>query len=224
MMNYLIKRSKRKTLAIQILPSQSVLIRAPLRCRDEEIQRFYIKHNAWIQNKLSEYQQYPGLPESQYTHNGSLWLLGKPMDIQVITGIRNQVLINSNRLIVTQKSNLNEHKVEPQINRWKRHYGKALYGERLNFWAERFPISLPKFQYKTRKMKRQWGNCNNLGMITINSQLIRYPMHCIDYVIVHELTHLKYLHHGVSFYRLMESVMPDWRENKQLLSQYSGPT
>jgi len=85
-----------------------------------------------------------------------------------------------------------------------------------------FPIQLKDYQFRLRKMKRQWGNCNQRGMITINSQLIRYPLTCIDYVMVHELTHLKHLHHGRAFYQLLEQVMPDWRQHRLLLSQFSG--
>ena len=88
--------------------------------------------------------------------------------------------------------------------------------------APQFPIRLPDFQFKLRKMKRQWGNCNHKGIITINSQLIRYPLNCIDYVLIHELTHLIHLNHGKSFYRLMEQVCPNWNQQRLLLSQFSG--
>ncbi|RLA00756.1 MAG: hypothetical protein DRQ47_09065, partial [Gammaproteobacteria bacterium] len=97
-----------------------------------------------------------------------------------------------------------------------------LFVERLSFWAEQFPEPMENYQFRLRKMKRQWGNCNNKRIITISSRLIRYPQSCIDYVLVHELTHLKYLHHGRSFYRLLEKVMPDWQEQQRMLSQFSG--
>lgn len=56
----------------------------------------------------------------------------------------------------------------------------------------------------------------------MNSQLIRYPIECIEYVAVHELTHLKYMNHGKYFHQLLESVLPHWKDAKRCLSQFSG--
>jgi len=221
-MNYEIKRSKRKTLSIQVYRDQRVQVRAPLRCKDSEIEHFIAKHEGWVRNKLDESLEYPGLPESEFVADGYLWLLGEKHFVEVNNGKPNSVVIKENKIIVTQANLLDEDKTYRLIYNWKADYAAALFKERLNLWAAQFPILLPSFQFKLRKMKRQWGNCNHKGIITINSQLIRYPLNCIDYVLIHELTHLKHLNHGKSFYRLMEQVCPDWHEQRLLLSQFSG--
>jgi predicted metal-dependent hydrolase len=221
-MNYEIKRSKRKTLSIQVYRDQRVQVRAPLRCKDSEIERFVAKHEDWVRNKLDESLEYPGLPESKFVADGYLWLLGEKHFIEVNLGKPNSVVIEEGKIIVTQLNLLDVDKTYRLINNWKADYAATLFNERLNIWAAQFPIRLPSFQFKLRKMKRQWGNCNHKGIITINSQLIRYPLHCIDYVLVHELTHLKHLNHGKNFYRLMEEVCPDWNQQRLLLAQFSG--
>jgi len=195
-MNYEIKRSKRKTLTIQVFRDQRVEVRAPLRCKDSEIERFMAKHENWVINKLNESQAYPGLPPSQFNHQGYLWLFGEQLTIEVTAGIRNIVSLEQGRLVVIQTQPQDSEKTNRLITRWKKAYAANFFEQRLEYWATQFPLVLPEHQFKIRKMKRQWGNCNHRGIITINSQLIRYPLACIDYVLVHELTHLKHLNHG----------------------------
>ena len=218
---YKIKRSKRKTLSIQVHRNQQVLIRAPLRCKDSEISRFLHKHSGWVQRKLEDSLKNPGLPESEYKDGGALWLLGDKKTINVVDSNKKAVTLSEDNLIIYQTLPLDPKNIFRLISGWKRAFAATLFEERLAYWSKEFTIKLPAYQFKIRKMKRQWGNCNSKGIITINSQLVRYPLSCIDYVIVHELTHLKHLNHGPNFYRLMASVMPDWKEQKQLLSDFS---
>jgi hypothetical protein len=66
-------------------------------------------------------------------------------------------------------------------------------------------------------MRKRWGSLSKGGMLTLNTDLIRAPRECIDYVIIHELCHLKYHDHGSEYYRLLERVMPDWEKRKHKL-------
>ena len=221
-MQYEIIRSKRKTISIQVYRDQRVLIRAPLKCKDNEISQFLHKHIDWIQRKLEDSLNNPGLPESEYNEGGALWLLGDKKTVNVVDSKKKAMVLSEDKLVIYQTVNFDSKRLHQLITGWKREFAATIFEDRLAFWSTKFPIKLPAYQFKIRKMKRQWGNCNHRGIITINSQLVRYPLSCIDYVIVHELTHLKYLNHGRYFYQLMASVMPDWKEQKQLLSDFSG--
>lgn len=68
-----------------------------------------------------------------------------------------------------------------------------------------------------RAMKSRWGSLSQAGTMTLNSQLIRAPRACIEYVITHELCHLTHRDHDASFYRLLGQIMPDWEKRKQRL-------
>jgi predicted metal-dependent hydrolase len=97
---------------------------------------------------------------------------------------------------------------------------KAKLVERFDAITSRFARSLPgKPNLSIRKMKRRWGSYSSNGRITLNVDLIRAPLPCIDYVIVHELAHGRHPHHGRAFFDLLSQMMPDWERRKGTLER-----
>jgi predicted metal-dependent hydrolase len=76
--------------------------------------------------------------------------------------------------------------------------------------------------WRQRRMRTQWGNCSPRGEITLNTNLVKASTHLIDYVIQHEVCHLRHYDHGKHFRRLMDEHMPDWRARRRELNADSG--
>jgi predicted metal-dependent hydrolase len=81
----------------------------------------------------------------------------------------------------------------------------------------RFSPSSAPVRLQIRDMKTRWGSLSKGGILTLNIKLIAAPKECIEYVVVHELCHLKYPNHDKKFYRLLETRLPDWEKRKQKL-------
>lgn len=79
---------------------------------------------------------------------------------------------------------------------------------------------IEKPSIKIREMKVRWGSCHREDKIIIlNSELIKAPKHCIDYVVLHELIHFKYKNHNDEFYTFLTSLMPEWTKRKKVLDE-----
>ena len=96
------------------------------------------------------------------------------------------------------------------------HFNKSL--DRIYETVRKYNI--PKPEIKIREMKSRWGSCHrDAGLIVLNSELIKTPKHCIDYVVLHELIHFKFKYHDNEFYTFLTSLMPDWKKWKKILDE-----
>jgi predicted metal-dependent hydrolase len=113
----------------------------------------------------------------------------------------------------------NSDSVSRLLQDWYLQHAKILFAARLSYWiSESRPLAVPEIPTLiVRKMARRWGSCTKRGTITLNVDLIKVPRTFIDYVIVHELCHLRVHSHSPAFYRLLTRAMPDWRQRKERL-------
>ena len=111
-------------------------------------------------------------------------------------------------------------RVRTLVRRWFRERAETVFREVFDAWAvkaEREGIKADGFQI--RQMKNRWGSCTGEGHILLNPQLIIAPLPSIEYVVVHELCHLKEHNHSSRFYRLLHTLMPDWEQRRERLNQ-----
>lgn len=106
-----------------------------------------------------------------------------------------------------------------KLDNWLKNQTKKIFEERLNFIYDRFNENIPHPDLKIRKMKGKWGVCNiTKCYITLNSNLIREPAHCLDYVIIHELSHLVYADHSKNFWELVSKYCPNYKQIRKELN------
>lgn len=101
---------------------------------------------------------------------------------------------------------------------WYRQRAEKVFQERLDVCQARAKReSITATGLTIRKMKTRWGSCSKTGRILLNLELMQAPKECIDYVIMHELCHLKEHHHGPKFWQLLKKLMPDYESRKKRL-------
>lgn len=212
-------KSARKTISISINRDAKVVIRTPKRITDAKIHEIITLKKQWILKKIAQISEANAKPsQTNYQETGILYFLGREYEIKFSQGSKNSVSFDGNFVCVESK----HYDGFAILEKWLKKQVVQVFSQRLVY---NFEIFSQKFNYnfpivKIRKMKSRWGSMvsgKKVGVMTLNFNLIHKPIECIDYVIMHELCHLKHANHGADFYILQQSFVPNWRELKALL-------
>lgn len=211
--------ANRKTMEIAVHPDESVVITSPAGTDFEEIIRRLNKRARWIKKQQAYFRQFtPRTPPRKYLGGESHLYLGRQYRLRIRSGKFNEMKLTRGFFQITCKRELSREKVRGQLEAWYLDKAREKFSERLEFCVLKFKRKgIPYPKLSIRKMRTRWGSLSALGTLTLNLDLIRAPKECIDYVITHELCHVKHQEHGPKFYRLLEKVMPDWEKRKHKL-------
>ena len=136
------------------------------------------------------------------------YYLGNKYDIVVIDGLKDIDRVD-NKIYTPSIEILNKY-ITKEL--------KKIYLERLDYWYNNFEENIPYPKLKVRKMKTRWGVCNRKNMtVTLNLELIKYNIRCLDYVIVHELSHYIHFNHSTSFWQLVSKYCPNYKNIRKEL-------
>ena len=212
----------RGTLGISVHPDLRVTVEAPTGTPQAEIEARLLKRAAWILRRQRQYQTYlPHLPPRQYVSGESHRFLGRQYRLKVLAAAGEAVSLDRTYLYVRLPDPTNRPRIRELLDSWYLDRARVVFAERL---AACFPklqhagISFPGLAI--RAMSSRWGSTSPAGGITLNVKLIQMPRACTDYVVFHELCHLKEPNHSPAYYRLLERVLPDWRERRSRLNAF----
>jgi predicted metal-dependent hydrolase len=211
----------RKTLAIDVLPDLQVKVTAPEGSDLDEVAGRVKKRGAWILRQMRELETYlPHLPPRQYVSGETHRYLGKQYRLKVVEGEEERVKLKGGRLLVQLSDKQAKERIKWLLDEWYRGHAQRVFQERLDACFPRvakYGLEYPPFAI--RQMEKRWGSCTPEGKILLNLKLIQVPKPLIDYVVMHELCHLKEHNHGSGFWELIGRAMPDWRERRQRLNE-----
>lgn len=209
----------RKTLEIAVHPDQTVVIKAPLGTEIEEIQKRVVRRAAWIMKQLAFFRQFdPRTPARRYVGGETHLYLGKQYRLRIRKRNQDTVKLTKGFFEIGVQGCISSEKVKCLLEVWFKERAARKFNESIDrCWAYVEKFSLVKPQLEIKHMKRRWGSFSANGRLTLNTDLIRAPRECIDYVVIHELSHLRYDNHGTEFYKFLDKVMPDWEKRKHRL-------
>ena len=217
-----LERKSIKNIYLRVVPpAGTVRLSAPKRATLEELARFVAKHRAWIEEKQAKIAAKP-LPSARRFLSGERFFVwGEPLQLTVKFGRGcNIVLRDGSRLILSLKAQETESSPaerEALLNEWyRRELARAV--PPLLARAETI-VGKSAAEWRIKNMKTKWGTCNiRARRIWLNLQLAKYPVSCLEYIIIHELAHLWEHYHNAHFKSLMDKFCPDWRERKKLVN------
>jgi predicted metal-dependent hydrolase len=218
---FALEYSPRKTLAIEVHPDSSILVKAPTDATIESIESKVIHRAAWIARQQRQFDRYaPALPIPEYVSGEGYRYLGRQYRLKLIENSIYKIRIWQGRLEFNTPTPFDREHVERSISNWFRDRAMAIFLERYQYCTRLVaPYSIEhNIGFELRTMSKRWGSCTPTGRIFLNPLLISASKDCIDYVIIHELCHLLFPNHSSSFYRLLASILPDWSHRKQKLN------
>ncbi|MHB8765886.1 MAG: M48 family metallopeptidase [Deferrisomatales bacterium] len=220
---YTVQRTKRKSLAISVHPDLAVTVRAPEDTPPEAIRERVRQRGAWIQKAWREFELYlPKQPPRRYVSGETHRYLGRQYRLRTEQGEEESVKCLRGYLRVTTRGEPSPEKTRRLLEEWYREHARRVFRERLEACSQRASVEgIQQPPLAIRKMPTRWGSCSNAGRINLNLELIKASKDCIDYVITHELCHLKERHHGPRFWRLMAKLMPDYEARREKLNRFA---
>ena len=208
-----------KNMYLRVRPSQGrIAISSPKHIRDETIRLFILSKLDWIETRSEKLQQQALLTPQKYVDLETHYVWGKEYSLSIIEkNTIPSIKLTHNTLQLIVKPSASFETKKQLINKWFREQLRLQASPIIEKWCPILGVSINKLYI--RQMKSCWGSCNTQKeTIRLNTELVKKPIECLEYVIVHELVHLLEPSHNKTFHALMSKYLPDWKARKLLLS------
>ncbi|MCW1883097.1 M48 family metallopeptidase [Luteolibacter flavescens] len=215
-----LRRSRRRTLAISVLPDGSLELAAPEDAAEDAILAKVEKRSRWIATQRRAFREMNiAPPPRRYVSGATHRYLGRQYRLKVTMGESTSVILKGGFFQIATP-NAEAAEVEAALKSWFRVRAKEQFQKRVASWADWCrKRRLPEPRLQLRQMPKRWGSASADGRIALNPELIHTPGPCIDYVIVHEICHLKHPAHDKAFFRQLSVLLPNWRTLKVRLEK-----
>ena len=214
-------RKKIKNVHLKVFRSLEVVLSVPSTVPNDWIDSFLENHVDWIDNQITKYKKSSGYNNLSSIRSGSsTQLLGKDVRIYKEASLTDRVELDEKKICIFLKDASDEEQSQKLFDQWWRNTASDIFhSETEQIYQKifkKYGLNQPKIL--VRKMKTLWGSCTpSKDKITLNEYLLKADIRCIQYVILHELTHLLYPNHSNEFYDFLTIHMPDWKERKKQL-------
>ncbi len=212
-------RKKVKNVRVTIVPPDGeVRVSAPRFYPETLIRAFLLERADWIRAHIEQVRSSHADEPRNYVSGETVRLFGQTLPLEVREHQKkNGVTLEPDRIVLSLRSESTPEKREAILNDWLRERLKAEIEHYLPLWSGL--TGLVPDAWAVRDMTSRWGSCNTrTKKINLNLQLVRYPVICLEYVILHELAHLQVHGHGPDFKAILNAHMPDWKARKKLLN------
>ncbi len=216
----LIRKANQKNLYIRVNPPEgTITVSAPTDASMEAIRHFVLRKIPEITKVRDRMLAQPRQTKREYVSGETCYLWGKPYMLQVVyEGHRYHFEKSATKIIMAVPEGATEENREKAMTEWYRSEMKRVLPGLLEQCEDRVGVQTNACNIKY--MKTRWGSCNiPEKRILLNLQLVKKPVECLEYVIIHELVHLLEKNHTNRFRALVEQYCPNWREARQLLDE-----
>ncbi|MEA3293102.1 MAG: SprT family zinc-dependent metalloprotease [Patescibacteria group bacterium] len=207
-------RTRRRTIALIITPDARLIIRAPFLVSNKCIDKFIYEKRFWIKKKTDEaIRKLKKITQKKFINNENFLYIGKEYKLKIVKNSDCALKFN-NGFVLSER---NTYKAKQIFINWYKQMAYIKISERVKLYAEKNKIRFRKISI-TNAQKR-WGSCSFIGNLNFSWRLIMSPLDVIDYVVVHELSHIEHKNHSKKFWNKVETMMPNYKECKVWLNE-----
>lgn len=210
-------RKGMKNIYLRVEKTGDIIVKAPLRTPNYVVKKLIYENLSELKRRKNNILN--SLPKKrEYKTGETYFIFGKELPIEVVNSNKNTLIITEEKLILVVK---NENQDKEKI--FQKGIRKKLRQQSLYFIKKYEPIMNVKAnELRIKKMNTRWGTCNlEAKRIWINEELVKYPISCLEHIVVHELTHLLEINHTPRFYKLLEYYYPEYRQNDILIKDFN---
>ena len=214
-----LERSRRRTLGFLVGPD-GLVVRSPSWVPLREVDAAVQEKAAWIVTKLQQARQRQTEQFQQaieWTHGAAVPFLGRTVQLCVLERGARPDALPEDTLPVSVPPGATTTQVREAAESWLKKQARALFEQRLHHFAPLLGVRWQKMSLSSASTR--WGSARSDGHIRLNWRLIHLPISQIDYVVVHELAHLREMNHSPRFWETVGEVMPDYAQRRQALKQ-----
>lgn len=237
MKDIIIKYKRIKNIYIRVKPDLNIHVTAPKRVSKKYIKELIEKRKEWIEERIESMQKHniSDISLKALEDGNEIFYLGKSYMLKVIKSRRENIILAGRIMYMyvnikndLQNNNYNNHnkrKKELLLDIWYKKNAIKLFEELIKKYSSLMNLhnNIETFNitFTVKKLKSKWGSCDIAKKhIVLNLELMKYPIHAIEYIILHELTHLIYPNHSRDFYNTIALYMPEWKKEKTILDTF----
>jgi len=217
---YELQRARRRSIGF-LIDDRGLRVTAPKWVTLGQIESAVQEKSRWIARKLIEWREHAQRRERlavRWEQGGTVAHMGQPLTLSPEPHARGVRLENDGTLRIGLPPGAGPTQMQDAVQAWLQKQARQLFAERLDHWSPQLGVRPSRWQLSSARTR--WGSCTAEGAVRLNWRLIHFPLEIIDYVIVHELAHLRELNHGPRFWATVQSVLPEFEAARRQLKDF----
>ncbi len=216
---YVLERRVRRTIGLKIT-SEGLIVHAPKRILEQQLNQVLQEKSRWILAKLQA-REANKIEAVEWRSGEHLLFLGNDIQLNITINATNKTAVLAQSLLTIAQPDPNHQAMTSRkVIAWYKKQALLDFGRRLEVFAAKLGVPTPPLALSNAKSR--WGSCNSRGEVRLNWRLIQAPPHIINYVICHELAHLKEMNHSAKFWAIVEKIFPDYAFSEKELKRLSA--
>ena len=216
-LHYQLERRQRRTVGLKITQA-GLVIHAPKRISQSQLEDIIVQKADWVLRKLASVTANK-IPEIQWQHGEQLLFLGNAITLTIEHNARSKAVEYEPGVLQLAMPNQDEMLIARKVVQWYKKQAITDFTRRLEIFSSKLGVKFTSLTLSNAASR--WGSCNSKKEIRLNWRLLQAPPHIINYVVCHELAHIKEMNHSAKFWATVASIFPDYKAAEKELKAIS---